>query len=252
MRLAWRGKAWRGEARPGLARLGRLGSAGHGGAGLGKARLGLARLGRQGAARRGLARRGKARHGRARRGGAGHGRAGQGGAGKVSFFGGMAMEIRWKQGSQFRTPADVAHGVVEAIRKKNGGSASAEDIVQAAKAARNPLHGDFEWDDKAAAHEHRLWRARNMMNSFVVVRGDLKTDRPQRVYEVVREPQDGKHRIKHVYRTVDDIMKDTDLRAELLGRAMNELISIRNRYRDLQELAVVLRAIDTVVEQFSA
>jgi len=162
------------------------------------------------------------------------------------------MEIRWKQGSQFRTPADVAHGVVEAIRKKNGGAASAEDIVQAAKAARNPLHGDFEWDDKAAAHEHRLSRARVMMSSFVVVRGDLKTDRPQRVYEVVREPQDGKHRIKHVYKTVDDIMKDTDLRAELLGRALGELISIRNRYRDLQELAVVLRAIDDVVGQFSA
>jgi hypothetical protein len=39
------------------------------------------------------------------------------------------------------------------------------------------------------------------------------------------------------------------LRAELLGRALGELVSIRNRYRDLQELAVVMRAIDEVVEK---
>lgn len=162
------------------------------------------------------------------------------------------MEIRWKQGTQFKVDAGVAHEVVEGIRKKNKGSASAEDIVQAAKAVRNPLHGEFEWNDEAAAHEHRLQQARVMMRAFVIVRSDLKTDRPQRVYEVVREPQEGKHRIKHVYRTIDDIMQDTDLRAELLGRALNELISIRNRYRDLQELAVVLRAIDEVVGQFSA
>ena len=162
------------------------------------------------------------------------------------------MEIRWKNGSQFKASPDVAHKTVEDIRKKNGGSASAEQIVQAAKAVRNPLHADFEWDDPTAAHEHRLHRARVMMSSFVIVREDLKTGRPQRVYEVVREPQVGKHRVRHVYKTVDDIMKDTDLRAELLGRALKELISIRNRYRDLQELAIVLRAIDTVVEQLNA
>jgi arylsulfatase A-like enzyme len=161
------------------------------------------------------------------------------------------VEIRWKQGSQFKSTADVAHDAIELIRKKHGGSASAEQIVLAAKAARNPLHVEFEWDDETAAHEHRLHRARVLMHSFVVVRSDLITDRPQRVYEVVREPQEGKHRIRHVYKTIEDIMKDTDLRAELLGRALGELISIRNRYRDLQELAIVLRAIDEVVEQLT-
>lgn len=159
------------------------------------------------------------------------------------------MTIRWKQGSQFKCAADLAHEQIEVIRKKNGGSVSAESVVTVAKAKRNPLHEDFEWDDAIAANEHRMQRARVMLASFVIVREELRTDRPQRVYEVVREPMVGKQRIRHVYKTIEDIMKDTDLRAELLGRALGELVSIRNRYRDLQELAVVMRAIDEVVEK---
>lgn len=159
------------------------------------------------------------------------------------------MAIQWKSGTQFKVDPEIAYNEIEVVRKAKGGSASAEDVVARAKSKRNPLHAEFEWDDKVAGHEYRLYLARNMMRAFVIVRDDLKTDRPQRVYEVVREKQEEKGRVKHVYKTVDDIMKDTDLRAELLGRALSELISIRNRYRDLQELAIVLRAIDTLVEQ---
>ena len=162
------------------------------------------------------------------------------------------MQVKWKNGSQFRAEAGVAHKTIEEIRNRNGGAVAADDVVHAAKAKRSPLHEDFEWDDSKAANEHRLETARRMLRSFVIVRTELKTDRPQRAYEIVREPQEGQKRIRHVYRTVDDIMGDENLRAELLGRALGELISIRNRYRDLQELAVVLRAIDDVVGQFSA
>jgi hypothetical protein len=157
------------------------------------------------------------------------------------------MEVTWKHGSQFKVDPKVAYQQIEGIRTKNDGSATAELLVAKAKAKANPLHNEFQWDDQLAAHQHRLWRARVMMSSFMVLRGDLKTDRPQRVYEVVREPEKTPGRIKHVYRTTDDIMKDVDLRAELLGRALKELVSIRNRYRDLQELAIVLRAIDELV-----
>ena len=245
-------------------RLARLGAAGPGGAGRGVARQGAAGEARRGAAWRGMAWRGLAWHGAARLGLAGLGEAGMAGQGtarhgeaRQARFQSLtiwsnAMQVKWKNGSQFRAEAGVAHKTIEEIRNRNGGAVAADDVVHAAKAKRSPLHDDFEWDDSKAAHEHRLETARRMLRSFVIVRTELKTDRPQRAYEVVREPQDGKHRIKHVYKTVDDIMKDTDLRAELLGRALGELISIRNRYRDLQELAVVLRAIDEVVGQFSA
>ena len=158
------------------------------------------------------------------------------------------MEVMWKRGSTFTGDAKASYERIESIRTRLGGEVSADDIVQDAAKPRSPLHRHFQWDDAIAANEHRREIARHMLRSFVVVRDELKTDRPQRVYEVVRVAQpETPQRVKHVYRTVEDIMQDPDLRAELLGRALRELITIRNRYRDLQELAVVLRAIDEVV-----
>lgn len=157
------------------------------------------------------------------------------------------MAIQWKKGSGFSIDPKVAHQQVEALKTKHGGSLTAEQIVDAAKVKKNPLHSIFDWDDANAANEHRLETARVMMRSFVIIRDDVKTDRPQRVYEVTREPQQGKHRVRHAYRTMEDIMANDDWRAELLTRALRDLIVIRNRYRDLQELSVVMRAIDEVV-----
>lgn len=158
------------------------------------------------------------------------------------------MDIRWKSGSSINIDPKIAYQAVEEIRAKHDGDATAEAIVAAAKAKRNPLHDAFTWDDTEAGREYRLTQARKIMRSFVVVRDDIKTERPQRVYEVVRTKQADTPRIKHVYKTVDDIMANEDLRGELLGRALRELISLRNRYRDLQELAVVIRAIDETLE----
>lgn len=165
------------------------------------------------------------------------------------------MKIAWKNGTQHKVDAKAAHEAIEAIRKRNGGEASAEAVVNAAKAKRNPLHPEFVWEDSEAANEYRLTQARELVRHLVVIREEIATDRPQRVYEVIKQPADpekGKQRAKYAYRSVDDIMADPDMRAELLGRALRELISIRNRYRDLQELAVVLRAIDEVVETAEA
>jgi hypothetical protein len=160
------------------------------------------------------------------------------------------MQVTWKPGTQHKVEADKAHAAIEEIRAKNGGSASAENVVAAAKSKRNALHPEFEWDNETAAHEHRLSQARELMRHLVIVRHDISTDRPQRVYQVVKVPSEAgvKERPKHVYRSTDDVMADPELRAEVLARALRELIAIRAKFRDLQELAVVMRAIDEVIQ----
>lgn len=159
------------------------------------------------------------------------------------------MEVKWRSGSRFPVDADIAHKEIERIRIKNGGEALPEDVVEAASKARNPLHKAFEWDDSIAANEHRLATARKILHSIVVVRGELSTDRPQRVYEVVTKPAaSSEEKPRKVYRTAEDIMKDPEMRAEVLQRALKELISFRQRYRDLQELAIVMRNIDELCE----
>jgi hypothetical protein len=161
------------------------------------------------------------------------------------------MEIKWKGGSQHKVEAQVAYEVIESVRKKSGGDVTADAVVKVAKAKTNPLHPEFVWDDSEAGNQYRLEQARRLIRSFVIVRGEIATERPQRVYEIVKLPQneeDKPTRAKHTYRTLEQVMADPDTRAELLGRALRELITIRNRYKDLQELAVVMRAIDAVLE----
>lgn len=162
-------------------------------------------------------------------------------------------KVVWKKGTQWKVKPEVAHREIEKIRTKNNGDVTATKVVSAAQKPRNPLHNDFEWDDQKAANEHRLDTARHMLRTLVVVREETKSDRPQRVYEVTRENGEASKqgRKRKVYRTAEDIMRDPDTRAELLSRALRELISIRNRFRDLQELAVVFRAVDELVENIN-
>lgn len=159
------------------------------------------------------------------------------------------MKVVFKPGSRFTVDPEVAFNEIERIRKDSSGDVEPDEIVEHAKSKQNPLHECFEWSDKKAAHEHRLERARLLMRSLVVVRDDIKSERPQRVYEVTTAPKTEEREARKVYRTMDEIMADPDTRAELLGRALRELIAFRNRYRDLQELAVVLRGIDNVLEE---
>jgi hypothetical protein len=164
----------------------------------------------------------------------------------------MKPKVQWKRGSDYNVDPVLAYTIVEQLRKENNGNVTAEALVQVASAKRNPLHAEFTWDDTEAAREYRLVQARSMLRSFHVVRDELKTDRPQRVYQVVRErvtDKAGTSRARHVYKTIDDIMRDPDLRAEVLQRALRELISFRQRYRDLNELAVILRSIDDTLEK---
>ena len=156
------------------------------------------------------------------------------------------MNIVWATGSHYKVNAHVAYQELERIRAKNGGDATPDAVVAAAKSVRNPLHEEFEWDNAVAAHEHRLNQARSMLRSIKVIREEMP-DRPQRVYEVVRRPSSDKSKPQKVYQSVEDIMSDPDKRAELLSRALRELVAWQKRYRQLQELAIAFRAIDDLV-----
>jgi hypothetical protein len=158
------------------------------------------------------------------------------------------MKIVWKSGSQFKLDAETAYREVERVRAKHGGEATAETVLQAASSKRNPLHGEFEWDDPTAAHEYRLEQARRLLRSIEVIREDVKTDRPSRVYEVVTVRNDDGGKARKIYQSVDEIMTDPDTRAELLSRALRELVAWQRRYRNLQELAIVFRAAEEVLE----
>ena len=57
---------------------------------------------------------------------------------------------------------------LEAIAAANGGLLRPCDVVAAAADPAHPLHDSFEWDNDAAATEHRLMQARTLIRTVRV------------------------------------------------------------------------------------
>ena len=107
---------------------------------------------------------------------------------------------------------------------------------------RSVLKKFFEWDDTAAAEIYRLEQARGLIRAVHIVYEDAPAVQT-RAYEMTIESQEESKPVT-MYRSTEDVLADPDSRAELLKRAMGELVSFQRRFRGLQELAVVFRSID--------
>ena len=64
--------------------------------------------------------------------------------------------------------AIAAHNELTDIVNSNDGYVLPEDVLARAEDPYNPLHHHFEWDDEAAAHQHRLKQARNLIQSIEI------------------------------------------------------------------------------------
>lgn len=156
------------------------------------------------------------------------------------------MLVRWKPGFRFSelSKVDAAHAAIEKLRRKHG-EVTPEMLVAAARSKRHPLHATiYELDDESAALEHRLERARYVLRCIEVERTDGSGGR-HRAYSVARSAFEPR---RQAYRDTIELMQDPDERAELLKRALAQLVSFRRQYRHLQELAIVVRSIDEILE----
>lgn len=166
-----------------------------------------------------------------------------------------SVMVSWKPGSRLSSilDAEQCHKEIEAIRESCGGDFTAADIVERARDESSPLHRGFEWDDTAAAHEHRLSQARKINRSIQVKYLDLPNQPETRAYEVkrVEVSSDGTSSRKF-FSSSEEVMNDPDSRARLITEALNELQRLRVRFRLLQELSIVWRSVDEVLEKHEA
>jgi len=162
-------------------------------------------------------------------------------------------EVRYRKG--YRTPvvkAEIAFAAVEKIRKKNDGTVTPEAVVEACKGKpRHPLYKFFEWNDTTAAAEYRKEQARCLLRSFIVVYAEAPKVET-RAFHVITQGSgsasnpDSKPR--QVYCSTDEILADPDTRADLLTRALRELVAFQRKFRGLQELAPIFRTMNEVLE----
>ena len=154
----------------------------------------------------------------------------------------------WRPGSQHKVAAEVAATEMTRLLEEHEQRLDAADVVDAAASPMSPLHPEFEWDDSAAALQHRLLQARNLMNSVQVIFETPKNGSVVTSYMVSIQKQGNDVR-KHDYTALAYAMSDEDLRAEVLQTALRELAAFKRKYMNLSELAQVISVINRTLKK---
>lgn len=109
-------------------------------------------------------------------------------------------------------------------------------VVDDASRPDSPLHRHFCWDDTKAAHEFRLEQARRLIRRFDIVIERSSGD-PVQVRSFQFIPSVDK------YMPVERVMRDRQMRDELIARAAAELRSFRLKYQKLLDVDLLVRQV---------
>ncbi len=153
----------------------------------------------------------------------------------------FAEGARFQQGAVQNATIVGQH--IEMLRQQQKGELTPEDVLADAKSHNSPLHSFFEWDDSAAAHQHRLNQARGLIRSVVAIY--TSDDRPAvRTRAFVHIPEG---ETSH-YRSADHAMSMSKTRKLVLQRAFKELSAWRQRYADLKEFSELFAVVDETIK----
>ena len=155
----------------------------------------------------------------------------------------MAMKSKKQHGSRMIKNARIIEELKQ-LAADNDGLLTPGAVVEAARAPKSALHSSFTWDNSTAAHEYRLWQARQLLRVTVEYLPSVKRD--VRVFVSLtpdREQDDGG------YRTTVDVLMEKDHRSQLLTDALAELAYFQKKYEMLTELAGVWREIRKLMDK---
>jgi hypothetical protein len=153
-------------------------------------------------------------------------------------------KYQYRAGRSFPVAAQAAGEEIEKLGANTPENPVTPDaVVEAAAPETSPLHPCFEWDDAAAANEHRRDTARRLIRSLVVVKAETVEERPKVSQAFVSIGTSGRNGSSG-YVAVEVAMSDEEMRNRVLRDALAQLRGWRARYGHIEELAPVVRAID--------
>lgn len=120
------------------------------------------------------------------------------------------------------------------------GSITPELVIEAARNPESPLHDQFEWDVKKAAHEHWLDVARSLIRSVRVQ--IVNESRVLRAPYFVRDPR--LPSTQQGYVAVQDVRGDADLARDTVA---DECARAASAFRRAQEVAAAVGVSDDVL-----
>lgn len=148
----------------------------------------------------------------------------------------------WIEGYRARIPAAEAGPAIMAAIGRGG--RSAEAVLEAARDPGHVLHRAFTWDDGIAAHQYRLEEARRLLRSIVVLTPDKRTCRA-----VISVRPNGSNAAFYYPRKV--VMSVKQLKKKAIQEALELILGVLDRYRDLGELDGIRSAAQEVLDRFT-
>lgn len=117
---------------------------------------------------------------------------------------------------------------LERVRKKNGGTLLAENVLEFAKSPKTALHSCFEWDDSKAAHMHRLEQARKVIRVYVQPIETPSGEEQHRRYVHIRGSAG--------YRPIDEVMGNEDLQQKYMETVEQDFRAFQRRWQAARAL----------------
>lgn len=149
------------------------------------------------------------------------------------------MVYEWTPGSCHKVDANIAGAVCEQLEAEN--NLSAKSLLDASRPEDAPLHYEFEWDDSAAAEKYRESQASHIIR-HLAVRLESKPQEPVRGFFQVKRAD------PRSYTRLGAILTQRDARAELMRKALAELVSFQRKYSTLSELSGLFEEINALLE----
>jgi len=149
----------------------------------------------------------------------------------------MKETLKYVARSGFRISnrdAAILGPVFEKIPRKKR---TASNVVCIARKIKSPLHRFFEWDDTQAAREHRLYQARNLLNSYkVVIVSNGKESRPlPALISVSHATQQHERTGEREYVTILELSRDEVLAQQYLESLVSDIITLANKHEAVRE-----------------
>ncbi len=128
---------------------------------------------------------------------------------------------------------------------EHGGLLKPEVVVANAAAPTSPLHGCFQWDDSEAAHQYRLWQARQLIRVQVTLLPGANKE--ERIFVSLTTD-----RASSGYRVMTDVLSSEDAYRQLLADAKADAERFADRYKELAEMGNVIKAIRAALRKKAA
>jgi len=117
-------------------------------------------------------------------------------------------------------------------------------IVDEAREENNPIHECFEWDDCKASELYRRYQAINLINHIVII--DIKDGEENEVPFLVNVKIVDSDEEDRGYISFEELIKDELLYTQYLNGLIQELITLKAKIKNFEELMGIYKEIDKV------